>query len=258
MKLLELAGVLAIDVEDEYLDNEKWLFHDELIFEICGPLIRLTNPWGTCEVEFSHFSVVEYLTKRQPNDENHEFFVDQLAGHVEIARCCLTYLSFPGLIQKCEEIGHDGWIGMSSVLTIINGEVVACPGFLEWEFDLIIYASQFWYQHAQEVEHNPSVHRQIYDFFCSPYYHDVFEGWARVWRNTRNTPGAYYHPLHWTPHEDGLAYAAILGLPETLGDILKQKRIIHRRRLHAMVAAAYDQTARSLERLIEEGMDIDK
>src|SRR5271170_4309102 len=72
--LRELSCALAIDAGDRFLDNEKRLFHDELILDICGPLIRLTKSSQTCLVEFSHFSVVEYVTNKLPTDEGHDFF----------------------------------------------------------------------------------------------------------------------------------------------------------------------------------------
>jgi len=93
LSLDELAVAVAIDSEDKIFNDAKRVFRNEQLLEICISFIRLDKD-GT-KVEFTHFSIVEYLTTRFLDGQENDYFVDARSGHAQLMSCCLTYFSFP-------------------------------------------------------------------------------------------------------------------------------------------------------------------
>lgn len=259
MTLQELAFAIAIDPEDKQLDKNKVFFRDDLLLDICGSLVKVreTRQWKKV-VEFSHFSVLEYLTTKLPSGLSHEFFIDQKAGHAEIMKCCLAYISFPQLMRRYHNIDHNRPQQVEFYLH--DEELLTRERCVEHEFNFMKYASQYWYFHAKEVEHDSTARQAIRDFIENA-QHDVFEAWSMVWRRELiNTMGA---PIHFPishPARDGLSYAAFLGLHHVVGDLLKEDTLgnsIRYSRNAAMVAAVHDMSSKSLGQLIEAGVNIE-
>jgi hypothetical protein len=65
----ELAEILAIQFDEEALPtfNREWhpAYAEETILSVCSSLIAIVNRGGHQVVQFSHFSVKEYLTSER-------------------------------------------------------------------------------------------------------------------------------------------------------------------------------------------------
>ena len=86
-----LHSAIAIDPEDEQLDESNKLDDPKDILEICGSLIRL-NPDNTV-VEFAHFSVVEWLKAPQlPDQSRNVNFICEAEAHLFTGTASLRYL----------------------------------------------------------------------------------------------------------------------------------------------------------------------
>ena len=128
----ELAEVLAMDFDEaEGLTpelKEDWLLEDRqrAVLSTCSSLITLVDDGDSRVIQFSHFSVKEFLTSDRlaafKGDVSH-FAVMPEAAHTTLAQACLGVL-----------LELDGSADIDKV---------------ESRFPLAIYAAQHWVEHAQ-------------------------------------------------------------------------------------------------------------
>jgi ankyrin repeat protein len=126
----ELAEIFAVDFDQYEAANvvETWRpeIPEEAILSACSTLIAVINDKGRKIVQFSHFSVKEFLisgrlrTSEVVNLRNYHIPLD--AAHTILARACLTVL-----LQLDENIN------MKRLTT----------------FPLVSYAAQHWFVHAK-------------------------------------------------------------------------------------------------------------
>ena len=132
LRVEELADILAVDFDagpqrgiPEY--NPGWRWEDPLqaVLSACSSLIAVVNDGDSQVVQFSHFSVKEFLTSDRlahSNEEVSRYHISLEPAHKLLAQACLGVL-------LC--LDHD-----------VNKDDVK-------EIPLAEYAAQYWVDHAQ-------------------------------------------------------------------------------------------------------------
>src|SRR6266849_5806891 len=129
LRVEELAEILAIQFDEEALPTSKtdWrpAYAEETIVSVCSSLITIVDRGDHRVVQFSHFSVKEYLTsERLAADEGRLSYYHILP---EPAHIILAHASLSVLLQLDDKIDRDA-IGQSP---------------------LAPYAARHWVDHAQ-------------------------------------------------------------------------------------------------------------
>ena len=165
----ELAELLAFDFQESTAggiptlkEDWRWDDQEEAILSTCSSLIAIIPRDGSRVVQFSHFSVKEYLTSsrlaQSPHGEVSRFRIDLQSAHLIMAQACLSTL-----LRLDERAGDSG--------------VKVSP--------LDKYAAQHWVDHAQFEKVSSYVREGMYDLFDSskPHFaawlevHDIDETW---------------------------------------------------------------------------------
>ena len=126
----ELAEIFAIEFGPNEVVNlvEGWRPEDaeEAVLSACSSLISIVDDQGSKTVQFSHFSVKEYMTsdRLQTSDIGHvcDYYIPLEPAHILLARACMAVL-----LQLDEKVDR---------------ERVAT-------FPLAKYASEHWLDHAK-------------------------------------------------------------------------------------------------------------
>ena len=220
----ELAELLAFDFEASnsggiptLKEDWRWDDEEEAVLSTCSSLITIIPRDDTRVVQFSHFSVKEYLTSsrlaQSPLGDVSRFRIDLEPAHTITTQACLATL-----LRLDEQVG--------------NIDARMSP--------LVKYAAQHWVDHTQFGEVSSRVRGGMDDLFDSTKPH--FAAWLQV------------HDIdqHWdlfSPYElDGvgspLYYAAFCGfydLAERL--LMKNPEQVHARggrNLFPLPAALYN------------------
>jgi ankyrin repeat protein len=165
----ELAELLAFDFQAStsggiptLKEDWRWDDQEEAILSTCSSLIAIVRNGSSRVVQFSHFSVKEYLTSprlaRSPHGDISQFHIDLEPAHTIMAQACLATL-----LQQDGDSGH--------------GDAKMSP--------LVKYAAQHWVDHAQFEKVSSRVRDGMDDLFDSskPHYavwlqvHDIDERW---------------------------------------------------------------------------------
>jgi ankyrin repeat protein len=170
LRVEELAELLAFDFQattsggvPTLKEDWRWDDREEAVLSTCSSLITIIIPrYGSRVVQFSHFSVKEYLMSsrlaQSPHGEVSRFRIDLEPAHTVMAQACLATL-----------FQNDGNPG--------NGDVTVSP--------LVKYAAQHWVDHTQFEEVSSRVRDGMDHLFdnSKPYFtawvrvHDIDEGW---------------------------------------------------------------------------------
>src|SRR6266849_5693959 len=129
LQVKELAEVLAFDFNTEGIPkfNLGWRWEDqeEAVMSACSSLVMVVNDGDSRIVQFSHFSVKEFLTAdrlAEPIRDVSRYHIRLEAAHTILVRACLGVL-----LQLDDRIDRDS----------IQG------------FPLALYAAQYWATHAR-------------------------------------------------------------------------------------------------------------
>src|SRR6266702_296123 len=191
LRVEELAELLAFDFQasssggiPKLKEDWRWDDQEEAVLSTCSSLIAIIPDGGSRVVQFSHFSVKEYLTSprlaRSQGDVSW-FYIDLDPAHTILAQACL------GTLLRLDE--HAGNSGAK-------------------RFPLVRYAAQHWVDHARFEKVSSRVPDGMDELFDSSKPH--FAAWLRV------------HDMdeYWDNFSDGslrgvgspLYYAAFCGL----------------------------------------------
>ena len=142
----------------------RWDDHEEVVLSTCSSLIAIVRSSGDSRVvQFSHFSVKEYLTSprlaRSPCVDVSWFHIDLEAAHMIMAQTCLATL------LRLDEQNR-------------RSDAKGSP--------LVKYAAQYWVEHAQFEDVSSRVRDGMDDLFDSlkPHFaawlqvHDMDEDWT--------------------------------------------------------------------------------
>jgi hypothetical protein len=156
LRVEELAEVLAVDFHTGGMPkmNAGWRWEDqkEAVLTSCSSLVTLVvDNYGSLVVQFSHFSVKEFLTSdRLVNsvEETSRFHLPIEPSHVILAQACLSVL-----------LRLDDHTGTKDI-------------------PLLQYAGDYWYQHAQIGNVELHIKDAMDHFFDMDKPH--FSAWIRI------------------------------------------------------------------------------
>ena len=194
LRVEELAEILAFDFQPLMEGGipklkEGWRCDDqaEAVLSTCSSLVEIIRTGDDTQVvQFSHFSVKDYLTSprlARSRGDLSRFYVDLEPAHTTMSQACLGTL-----LRLHERSGGSGGGG----------------------FPLARYAAQHWVYHAQFEDVSSRIRDGMYELFDSskPHFaarrgtHDIDEGWS----------GFAFWPPRLDHGGSPLYYAAFCGL----------------------------------------------
>jgi ankyrin repeat protein len=196
----ELAELLAFDFQASTAggiptlkEDWRWDNQEEAVLTTCSSLIAIVSRGGSRVVQFSHFSVKEYLTSsriaRSPHGEVSRFHIDLEPAHMVMTQACLaTLLRLDENADKSDA----------------NGTPLAK------------YAARHWVDHAQFENVTSRVRDGMDDLFDSSQPH--FAAWIEV--HDIDERWSFFAPM--SPHGVGspLYYAAFCGFYEVAESLI--------------------------------------
>jgi ankyrin repeat protein len=190
LRVEELAEILVLDFDgDEEIPklNPEWRWEDEeeALQAACSGLISIVDTDGSRVVQFSHFSVKEYLTSPRLAESSGDvscYHIFLGPAHIILARACL------GVLLRLD----DDAARESTMRSLPLAE----------------YAAEHWVDHGQFENVSPSIRKGMEELFDQDKPH--FEAWRQLhnidtpltewslWffiRSFRNAPPLYYSAL---------------------------------------------------------------
>ena len=239
LRVAELAEVLAVDFDDmEGMPklNADWRWEDQehALLIACSSLIAIVKDGDSQVVQFSHFSVKEFLTSSRlatASGETSDYHIDLEPAHTTLAQACLGVL----LVLRT----HDN-----------------VEGHTPEDHPLAQYGAQHWTTHAQFEDVSSRLRKGMEDLF------DPEKPHFKVWRTLYdidaelNSNATFFlftkfHKSAATP----LYYAALCGFHDLVEHlIIKHLQDVnadggyHVRPLLAALAGKHFQTAELLRR----------
>jgi hypothetical protein len=131
LRVEELAEVLAVEFDNaegvpRFKPDWRWEDEEQALLTSCSSLIAIVGARNSRVVQFSHFSVKEFLTSPRfatSNGEVSRYYIDLESAHTILAQACLSVL-----------LRLDDRIYTTSI----------------WKsFPLARYAAKYWSSHAQ-------------------------------------------------------------------------------------------------------------
>jgi len=161
LRVEELAELLAFDFQasssggiPKLKEDWRWDDQEEAVLSTCSSLIAVVPSGDSRVVQFSHFSVKEYLTSprlAQSHGDVSRFHIDLDAAHTILAQACLGTL-----LRLDEDAGNSDTKG----------------------FPLVKYAAQHWVDHARFGKVSSRVRDGMDGLFDTSKPH--FAAWLRV------------------------------------------------------------------------------
>ena len=158
LRVEELAELLAFDFQASssrgiptLKEDWRWADQEQAVLSTCSSLIAIVSSGNLRVVQFSHFSVKEYLTSprlARSRGEVSRFYIDLQRAHTILTQACL------GTLLRLDE--HTGRKG----------------------FPLVEYAAEHWVEHARFKKVSSRVRDGMDDLFDTSKPH--FAAWLRV------------------------------------------------------------------------------
>ena len=197
LRVEELAEVLAIDFNTEEIPklNSDWRWEDpeEAVISACSSLVVIVKDGDSRVVQFSHFSLKEFLTSNrlaEPTRDVSQYHIQPEAAHTILAQACLGVL-----LQLDDRVDRDN----------IKG------------FPLARYAAQYWTTHAQVEGASSRIKNAVECLFDAekPY----FSTWLWIYNDDRG--GHSMSTVGPTkPEAVPLYYAARLGFQDLVEHLI--------------------------------------
>jgi ankyrin repeat protein len=194
LRVEEVAEVFTIRVDDGSKKspqfNAGWRPSnaEEAVLLACSALVAIVHSGGFQVVQFSHFSVQEYLTSSRLADSNFisYYHIPLLDAHTFLARACLCIL-----------LQLDDTMDKNRIK----------------DFPLVEYAAQYWIYHAQFESVSSLIQDEMDYLFDKDKPH--FAWWVRVYDIDRRTKTSFPGS---PPQPDALPlyYAALCGFRDTI------------------------------------------
>ena len=162
LSVYELAEILALDFGAEegipvLKENWRWPDQQEAVLSMCSSLIVVVDRFGEPSVQFSHFSVKEFLTEDRLGTSSADispFHILPKPAHTVMVKACL------GILLQLEQGPYDATDERLSFL--------------------VNYAAQYWMCHARFDELWRLVEDEIRSLFDPEKPH--LEGWLNFYR----------------------------------------------------------------------------
>ena len=198
LRVKELAEVVAVDFGDaEGIPKLKvnWWWEDEeqALLTSCSSLIAIVDTGGSRVVQFSHFSVKEYLTSTRLATSSGDFsryYVDLEPAHTILAQACMSVL------LQADDHPEQSDVAKSSPLAK--------------------YSAEHWVTHAQ-FQSVSSLLRKAMEYLLDP-DKPYFMAWLRLhdidnysWRQSSSLD---LHPVRLISGVTPLYYAALCGFQD--------------------------------------------
>jgi hypothetical protein len=195
LQVEELAEVLAIDFDDEEEIpklNPSWRWEDQerALLTSCSSLIAIVDAGDSRVVQFSHFSVKEYLTSARlatSSQDVSRYHIALEPAHTILAQACVSVLLQLGDHEQ-DDVEKNG--------------------------PLAGYAAQYWVHHAQFEDVASRINGMDYLF-------DLDKPYFATWRRLHDIdivppPSVFYDftPYVRSDANTSLYYAALCGLPD--------------------------------------------
>jgi ankyrin repeat protein len=241
LRVEELAELLAFDFQTSHTGGiptlkEDWRWDDEegAVLSTCSSLITVVPGGGSRVVQFSHFSVKEYLTSprlTRSHGDVSRFYIDLDAAHTVMAQACL------GTLLRLDEHAD-------------NGDGKGSP--------LVGYAAEHWVEHARLEMVAPRVRDGMDDLFDASKPH--FAAWLRV-HDSLDKGWSYFSPSLGSHDGSPLYYAALYGLYDLAERLIakhpEQVNVVDGRTVTPLPAALYNRHFRVADLLHRHGAIVD-
>jgi len=234
----QLAEILAISPEDTTLDFDGVSTDPDDVAEPSSQLVVLDRHSNGTFVQFSHFSVTEYLCSHQlATGIAKDFYVNVEEAHAKAAELCLQYLSFSDFNDPDLLIKLNVWELMR-------------------KYALLEYASTNWSTHLQKsnigrLEYERRILPCLDWFVGADAQPNRFKNWQRIMNATFPHRKSNTHPP--------LLFAIRAGLHHIVDDMLPQLSNVNhqfRNGFTCLTAAANGNQALIVKRLLELGADV--
>ena len=199
LRVEELAEVLAVDFDEEdgmpkLNPNWRWDDQEQALLSSCSNLIAIVESYRSRIVQFSHFSVKEYLTSDRLSslrrDASH-YHIDPEPAHTILAQACMSVL-----LRSDDRVEENG---------VTNSSPLAR------------YAAEHWVAHAQDEKARSNLQKALEYLFDAdkPY----FAAWIKL-HNIDRLPvsNRIFNRFQYTQFEKSvgtpLYYAALCGFQD--------------------------------------------
>jgi ankyrin repeat protein len=241
LRVEELAEVLAFDFNTGGMPklNPGWRWEDqeEAVMSACSSLVTIVKDGDSRVVQFSHFSVKEFLTAdrlAEPIRDVSRYHIRLEAAHAVLAQACLGVL-----LRLDDRIDRDS-IG---------------------SFPLALYAAQYWPRHARIENVSSCIKDGMESLFDAEKQH--FSTWLWIYNEDRDAWQGLSMSTARPEEPDAvpLYYAARLGFRDLAEHLIaKHPEHVNARggdEMTPMHAAASAGHANILSLLIEHGADVE-
>ena len=201
LRVEELAEVLAIDFEHaggmaKLNASWRWEDQEQALLSPCSSLISIVGDSDDDDrdsrvVQFSHFSVKEFLTSSRlaaPDRDVSYYYIDLEPAHTIVAQVCL------GILLRSDDRSEHTGAGNNSPLAR--------------------YAAEYWVTHAQFKNVSSSVRQAMENLFDQdlPY----FSAWIKLHDMDTESPGSTFYLFAPDPKSPAgpLYYAALCGFQD--------------------------------------------
>ena len=192
LRVEELAELISFDFDDEGLPklNESWRWEDQeqAVLSSCSSLIAIVDTEDSRVVQFSHFSVKEFLTSPRLSTSSGDLSCYQVnldPAQTILARACLSVL-----LQLDDHVTKDR---------------------VQQDFPLAGYAAEHWASHAKFKDELTHLRKGMEDLFDVDKPH--FSAWLRLHDIDTNRRGTTFYQF--TPRNKSeagpLYYASLCG-----------------------------------------------
>ncbi|KAF8496224.1 hypothetical protein F5888DRAFT_1946627, partial [Russula emetica] len=172
LRVEELAEVLAVDFDDvggipKLKPGWRWEDEEQALFTSCSSLIAIVDTGDSRVVQFSHFSVKEYLTSTRlatSSQDVSRYHIAHKPAHTILAQACVSVLLQLGDHDEPDDVEKNGPLARYAAEYWVRHaqfeDVVSCIKGMEYLFDLDKSYFAAW--------------RRLYDIDIKPPYEAVF------------------------------------------------------------------------------------
>ena len=240
LRVEELAEVLAVDFDaarqggiPKLNPDWRWLDQHQAVLSTCSSLISIVDDGDSQVVQFSHFSVKEFLTSdrlARSSEDVSRYHILLGPAHKLFAQACL------GVLLRLDD-------------TVNRRNVEDIP--------LAEYAARYWVDHARFEDVSSCISEAMELFF------DVDEPHWAAWNRVQNTdmPWDWYSPNHVIEDALPLYYASLCGFYDVVERLIAKYpdhiNAAGGQLVSPLVAALYRNHFDVAELLFRHGADVD-